>query len=536
MHRAYYRGSIEMKIQDNDTKNVQNMQAPPSPTARGKGRRWIAGIGAIIVVALLVGASAVVFAQLARNRSGPGTSRPASGKWEAVLKGYTITSLAEARSNPSILYACATQSPNSGTGSVPFTVLRSTNLGTHWQDVGSKAGIVGSCELAVNPDNSNDIYVVSGTSNTGQQTSSVLKHSTDGGQSWDTVTPTLQLPGNSGVRWYVQHLTIEGNRLFGVQWVPLRALPLGPPTIPQVNVVSHLVTSVDGGHNWAIIGNQAHNTYSVVRDYAVDPSNPDTIYEIIGTPWYPYPPVPRAQPGEVIPPAFNGMLYKTTDNGVTWQLLLKNLPLSAKVQLATNKPQIIYAGGLIGPIPYAATPPESSTYPYPTYPYIRIGYFQLQMSSDGGAHWRTITPPASQVGILDWFVSSDGQVYVGRFSITATGQPTAVKGTVGPPIRVTLPPSAAPPTTQGGSPPVIGGAPAQSNSGSSAVVPASTPTTAPAPAIQRFNPNTNSWSTVTNPPASGTLLTVTPVDAGGGAVLWFMGTVNGEEVLYRYVV
>lgn len=515
-----------MKTQDNDTVDTQ---AGLPTSARRRSHRWIAGVGAFIVVALVVGLSAVVFAQLAQHRSGQ-TTLP-SGQWVTVLKGYTISSLVAARDNPSVLYACVTSSPDTSSSgqTIHFTVLRSSDGGTHWQNVGSNAGLINSCEIAVNPANSNEIYAVSAANN--MQSADVLKHSTDGGQTWNTIVPNLQLPGsNSPSAWDVQQISIEGNHLFGIEWVPLRALPIGGQggTIPQVNALARLITSADGGHNWTVLGNQLNDISQNVRDYAVDPSNPSTIYEVVGTPWYPIIPRIAIEPADVFPwVGFSGQLYKSTDSGATWKLLLNDLPFGAQVQLASGKPQVVYVGGFVGPIPYLPRLPES-----PAYPAI-AGYFRLSMSNDGGAHWREVTTPERSFGILNWFVSADGQLYVGRLQIVVTGSPTAIKGTVGPAAQGTLSPKG---SINGGPPVAVGngGTPVGSIAIGNGVVPTST--VDQQPSIARYDPTTNAWSNITSPPSAGTLLAVTAASVNGGTVLWFVGSVNGGEVLYRYVV
>jgi hypothetical protein len=55
--------------------------------------------------------------------------------------------------------------------------------------------------------------------------------------------------------------------------------------------------------------------------------------------------------------------------------------------------------------------------------------------------------------------------------------------------------------------------------------------------IRRYDPTTNSWNNVTNPPTTGFMLQLTPAQSSSGAVLWFVGMGNnGGESLYRYVV
>src|SRR5712664_4377463 len=100
---------IHMKTQHTDTAGTSAV--PPTP-ARSKRKGWLAGVGAIIVVVLVVGLSALVFAQLRQHQANQSTmSTPPSGQWKQVLQGYAITSIVAARSNPSVLYACAMQAP-----------------------------------------------------------------------------------------------------------------------------------------------------------------------------------------------------------------------------------------------------------------------------------------------------------------------------------------------------------------------------------------------------------------------------------------
>ena len=210
-----------MKTQHTDTAGTPAV--PPSP-AHSKRKGWLAGIGAIIVVVLLVGLSALVFAQLRQHQANQSTtSTPPSGQWKQVLQGYTISSIAAARSNPSVLYACAMQAPATSQASPgSATVLRSADFGDHWQDIGSKASIGNTCELAVNPASSNEIYVVGAASSS--QSSAVLKHSTDGGQTWETIQPVLHVPGvQAPVVWFIQQIQLEGTHLFGLQWILPRA-------------------------------------------------------------------------------------------------------------------------------------------------------------------------------------------------------------------------------------------------------------------------------------------------------------------------
>src|SRR5207237_6289823 len=105
--------------------------------------------------------------------------------WVQVLNCYSLASLAAEDSNPSILYACAvhsqSSSPQAVTGNdTSYTILRSMDFGGQWQDIGSNAALGSSCQLAVNPGNSNELYAI-GLPNVAQATR-FMKHSKDGCQ------------------------------------------------------------------------------------------------------------------------------------------------------------------------------------------------------------------------------------------------------------------------------------------------------------------------------------------------------------------
>src|SRR6266581_6704674 len=115
-----------MKIQD----AVDDSTSPFSPSPR-KGRARLATLAAALVVALLVAASAIVYAQLGQHRKGQSsTPPPAAHTWVQVSHSYIFASLMAAESDPSILYACVVpvQSTTSNNNSASsYTILRSTD-------------------------------------------------------------------------------------------------------------------------------------------------------------------------------------------------------------------------------------------------------------------------------------------------------------------------------------------------------------------------------------------------------------------------
>ncbi len=185
------------------------------------------------------------------------------------------------------------------------TVLRSSDGGLHWQDIGGKAGAVTTCGLTINPSNGNEVYLVT-TMNSGKQSSAVLKHTTDGGQTWNTILPALSMPGVSTTpAWDITQLSMIGQHLFGIQTLPARFLLQGRKgTAPRYAVYNlpRLVTSSDGGRTWTVLDQQFAATQQGVGDYAVDPTNIATIYEMVSVPWLPIQPLTPAPNGTIPAP------------------------------------------------------------------------------------------------------------------------------------------------------------------------------------------------------------------------------------------
>jgi photosystem II stability/assembly factor-like uncharacterized protein len=523
-NRQFRRG---YKMQTQDKHSIESQQPGLSAKPR-RLRALLAGLGGFVVVLLVVGASIVVFGA-ARQRQG--SPQPPVGKWEQVQSGYLFLSMQAAPSNPAVLYSCVTTSAAiSNKEGQADTILRSTDGGDHWQNIGASIGLGSYCDLAVSPTNENDIYVIS-TSAT-SQTIATFRHSTDGGQTWTTITPTfspaLRVPGTgaAGLPWFVQQLSYDGHSLYGIQWVATRAPAIqGPP--PFANRLPRLVTSTDGGHTWHIIDGQFTAQNLGAQSYTLDIAHPGAIYEIVGQPWFPIETAPAPATGILPRFGFNEQLFKSADNGASWQSLLTNLPINSQVQLASANPQIVYVGGIRGTLPLASQyqPGRGSATTYPPTILTGIsGVFNLQVSTNGGTSWQQVAAPSEEQLIQNWFVSADGSVYTSP-TITS-GSPGVGPGAVaGTPIVGTAVPATPVYTTPLPARTVPGGLP-------------DIQTTLPVshPYIQRYDPASQTWSQITQPPISGQLLQITPVDTHGGAVLWYVGLSGTQYVLYRYVV
>ncbi len=527
-----------METQNTDAVYAQTMSSRRVPFGP---HRWLAGV---VALTLVIGLGTIACSQLGQPQNTPSVPVPAAGNWVQVLTGYALTSLKAARSDPAVIYACATRYRQAGNARTPigYAFLRSADFGAHWQNIGSKLVLGGACQFAINPADSNDLYFVNVL--THSQSPGVLLHSTDGGQSWNTITPVFQIPGlKSPVVWAPLQLTMEGNQLFALQVVPSGTVSLPGQSAPpsRFSSILHLLTSVDGGNNWTVLDNYLNNTAQDVRSYAVDPSSIDTIYEVVSVPVLPIQPMGRLQGnGTPIPaPSLTpgSALYKTTDGGSNWQQLQQGLPLGAQVQLAIDKPNLVYLSTISGgphPLrPLAVVGPNAS-----------VSTFQLSMSNNGGATWSSVALPPTAVYVQRWFVGADGHVYLETGAYRAPI--VVVSGTaVGRPLHRPTPQST---PTQGL--PDIGENPATASE-----TPTPTPTdipivetvtvpgtpSAPTPpqpplTLQTYDPASGNWSAVPTPLSNVLLLTVTPAGSSGSAVLWLISVINGNDVVYRNIV
>jgi hypothetical protein len=490
-------------IQDHVTSPRQSSSTSPRPP----NRPWLmVAIVAIVIVLLVLSAGIVVVAQLGRQptptpnptattavtttpvptSTTQPTATPTSpfvpGQWVQVLSGYNLLSLAEAPSHPNVLYACAGPAATAAAGT---TVLRSADLGTHWQDIGARAQMGrGSCALAINPTDSFEIYVV--TSSNLAAGSSVLKYTSDGGDTWETITPTVHGSGlNSPPPWrqprFGAEFSFVGNRLYSLLSLPIPPMPTpqeyqGPLPISW----ERLAMSTDGGHTWEVLDRQFERTWQSVWTYAVNPANPQILYEMVGSPGV----SPEDQTSSLV------VLYKSTDGGATWQPLLNGQAVTTNytpLYLARDNPAVLaflaqcpssQALQVLGGGPLAV--PHAG------------GLFGLCMSTDGGATWRTIAAPSGlETRMQGGFIDPSGRFYTFvPVQVSASADPGAQENWL--------------------------------------------------QEFWRYDPASRTWSKITQGPRGGVPLAVTPTDTNNSVVLWLMrgasGQAGSQPMLYRYVI
>ncbi len=383
---------------------------PPQPPVRSRGTRLFAIIAFSTIIVILLG---LIIGFLIYGQRGPQptpatptpkptattqptplptatpvtptpTPPPVTGQWVAVLNDYKITSLAAAPSNSNVLYACAVPPGLSPDLAGVQTVLRSVDFGNNWQDLGNKAQMSRGCQLTINPNNSNEIYVStsSAPATESQVPSYVLKHTTDGGNTWETFQPTVHGPGlQITPNWLGGTLSSAGNRLYSLQRLPIPQMPtpVGHQG-PLPTEWTRLVMSTDGGHTWGVLDNQFASTWQSAVTYTVDPVNTNIIYEIVGLPGATAGGIPQVE------------LYKSADGGNTWQPLLRKIgitPSGPQIFIGSQKPDQLYINNEQCPSSQA-----SLTGAGPLVQPLAGGAHNLCMSSDGGTNWQTITAPS----------------------------------------------------------------------------------------------------------------------------------------------
>jgi hypothetical protein len=399
---------------------------PPPPSFRPTGRRgfMVAIVSIVVVLLLALSAGVIALVQLGQQHVSPGTptpnptattaatttqvptsttqptvtpTLPPTGQWVQLLTGYRVTSLAAAPSYPNVLYACAIPPGFPVEYRSVQTVLRSADFGTHWQDIGSRAQMSRDCELTINPTDSYEIYVATSSSPPADQAvpSYVLEHTSNGGDTWETIHPVVFSPGrNAALAWQGTQLSFAGNRLYSLQAIPASLTPT-----PQGNQgLTRLVMSSDGGHTWSVLDTQLAAAARTAQSYAVLPANPATFYELAFLPGIPGGPLPSLE------------LYQSADGGLVWHQVLKGIAYSMTpreiltgsenlhVVYLTNSrcpaSQALHAGG--GPLarPFAGSP------------------FSLCLSSDAGKSWNTLTPPGQFASTMGGgVIDQQGRLY-----------------------------------------------------------------------------------------------------------------------------
>ncbi len=174
---------------------------------------------------------------------------------------------------------------------------KSTNTGTTWASLFDDFPQIGVSGIAIDPKNSNIIYVATGDDDAADSYSVGVFKSLDGGTTWNE---TGLNPANSTINSLMNEIVVD----------PVNS------DIVWVGTSDGLQKSEDGGDTWTIkrIGN--------VTDFKLKPQDSQTVYAVT-----------------------NSLYYKSTDGGDTFVQINSNLPAqSGRLVLGVSPadPEILY--------------------------------------------------------------------------------------------------------------------------------------------------------------------------------------------------
>jgi len=177
------------------------------------------------------------------------------------------------------------------TGSIyAMAASKTTDAGVTWIRYSLSPGTGDAYCIAVDPSNSNIVYVGGYESSVG-----VVYKTTSGGSSWSKLTAT-------GLSGYVYDLTID---------------PLSTSTL-YAGTASNVYKSINGGASWSSTGLSGGRTNALI----IDPDNNDIIYA--GT--------------------YSNGVYRSTNGGSTWSQMNDGLGSLTINRMGINPGEYLFAG------------------------------------------------------------------------------------------------------------------------------------------------------------------------------------------------
>lgn len=261
-------------------------------------------------------------------------SDDAGQSWSLIdspMSGSCVWALAIDSADHNLMFA--------GTGTPdPAGVFRSTDGGKTWQkrpmqvaEECPNVGVPRVTGIAIDPVSHRDIWV-------GLEVDG-LRHSGDGGDTWETINGAI--PNQD-----VHNVAVAG----------------GPPKTVVVVVNDDVYTSTNDGGDWNRLGIKEVFPFTYPRGITVQPGKPNVIFVTIGD----------STPGRI------GTVMRSKDTGKTWQQL--PLPVDPNtamwtVNIQPSDPQVVFAGS-------------------------RYGY--LYRSGDGGDSWTKLWREFSEISSVMW--------------------------------------------------------------------------------------------------------------------------------------
>ncbi|MBI1838055.1 MAG: PKD domain-containing protein [Flavobacteriia bacterium] len=268
---------------------------------------------------------------------------------------------------------------------------KSINGGTSWTTNTDQLTVIGCSDIAINPSNTQIMYLATGDGDAGDSYSTGVLKSTDGGATWNT----------TGLSWSVSA---------GVRISKLLIHPSNP-TILIAATSNGIYRTADSGTTWT----QTQSTASF-KDIEFKPTDPNTVY------------------------AAGSTVYKSTNNGVSWTQITSGLPTSGieRFALAVTEANAAYVyilggrssdQGLLGVYRSTDSGTTYTTMKGPTGPNL-LGY-DANGGDVGGQAFYDLTIAASPTaantvivgGVNIWKSTDGGTNWVLNAQWTGTGAP-----------------------------------------------------------------------------------------------------------------
>ncbi|RFN57663.1 T9SS type A sorting domain-containing protein [Marixanthomonas ophiurae] len=265
----------------------------------------------------------------------------------------SIGDLAIAPSNADIIYVGTGEANGSSNSGAFFGdgIYRSNDAGATWSNIGlAESQHIG--RIAVDPTNPDRLFVAATGTLYGHNPERGVYRTTNGGTDWEQVLHVTDSTAAIDVAMNPQNTDI----LYAAMWERTRQ----PWQRDYAGVTSVIHRSMDGGDTWEELGASnglpAASTQTGRIGLAVSASDPSTLYARFTT--------------DEITNEFNG-LYKSTDNGDTWNLVT----LGALTGIDSS------FGWYFGNVRIDPTDPET----------VWVIGFQLARSNNSGDSWSNIS-------------------------------------------------------------------------------------------------------------------------------------------------
>ncbi len=254
-------------------------------------------------------------------------------------------------------------------GSPAGGLWKSVDGGSNWTTTTDNLPVIGVSHIAIDPTNTQTMYIVTGDANATDTYSIGILKSTDGGNTWNTtglsytvdqektVNKVLINPNHTDSLIAATNSNLMISTDAGATWATTgiigrwRDIEYKPNNrnviyaAKQSSGGSNVYRTIDGGNNWSLINNGVSNTGKHRPLIAVTPDNPEVIYALYSASDY----------------GFHG-LYKSSDAGDNW-VLQSNTPnilgretdgsdtggqswYDLSLGVATNNEDLVYVGGI----------------------------------------------------------------------------------------------------------------------------------------------------------------------------------------------